>query len=116
MRILGSLWKSNKNLRLRKLYVSISFDNISSMKIAKETIDIIEKQFALDCNLEEAKEIKQGRVYLSKSKALPGARIVHKTDLFFRAILFMGKAYLMADESIFDGCEELFKDVSPDWF
>ena len=86
------------------------------MKIASETIEIIEKQFALDCNLEEAKEIKKGKVFLSKSKMLPGARIVDKTDLFFRAILFMGKAYLMADESIYDGCEEIFKDVSPDWF
>ena len=42
--------------------------------------------------------------------------MVHKTDIFFRAILFMGKAYLMVDESIYDGCEEIFKDVSPDWF
>lgn len=42
--------------------------------------------------------------------------MVHKTDIFFRAILFMGKAYLMVDESIYEGCEELFKDVSPDWF
>jgi len=86
------------------------------MKIANETIEIIEKQFALDCNLEEAKEIQPGKMYLSKSKPLPGARMVHKTDIFFRAIIFMGKAYLMADESIYDGCEELFKDVSPDWF
>ena len=59
------------------------------MKIASETIEIIEKQFALDCNLEEAKEIKKGKVFLSKSKMLPGARIVDKTDLFFRAILFL---------------------------
>ena len=73
------------------------------MKIANETIEIIEKQFALDCNLEEAEEIRQGKVFLSKSKALPGARIVHKTDIFFRAILFMGKAYLMADERNYSG-------------
>lgn len=86
------------------------------MKIADETIEIIEKQFALDCNLEEAKEIQPGKMFLSKSKPLSGARMVHKTDIFFRAILFMGKAYLMADESIYEGCEELFKDVSPDWF
>ena len=59
------------------------------MKIANETIEIIEKQFALDCNLEEAKEIQPGKVFLSKSRVLPGARIVHKTDIFFRAILFM---------------------------
>lgn len=98
------------------MYVLNSFVNIGSMKIASETIEIIEKQFALDCNLEEAKEIQPGKVFLSKAKALPGARMVHNTDIFFRAILFMGKAYLMADESIYDGCEELFKDASPDWF
>ena len=86
------------------------------MKIANETIEIIEKQFALDCNLEEAKELQPGKMFLAKSKPLQGARMVHKTDIFFRAILFMGKAYLMADESIYEGCEELFKDVSPDWF
>lgn len=86
------------------------------MKIANETIEIIEKQFALDCNLEEAEEIKQGRMFLAPSKNLPGARIVHKTDNFFRAIIFMGKAYLMADESIYEGCKEVFKDVNPDWF
>ena len=64
------------------------------MKIANETIEIIEKQFALDCNLEEAEEIKQGQMFLAPSKNLPGARIVHKTDNFFRAIIFMGKAYI----------------------
>ena len=41
------------------------------MKIANETIEIIEKQFALDCNLEEAEEIKQGRMFLAPSKNLP---------------------------------------------
>ena len=81
------------------------------MKIANETIEIIEKQFALDCNLEEAKEIQPGKMYLAKSKPLPGARMVHKTDIFFRAILFMGKAYLMVDESIYEGCKEVFKDM-----
>lgn len=86
------------------------------MKIASETIEIIEKQFALDCNLEEAEEIGQGRMFIAPSKKLPGARIVNQTDLFFRAILFMGKAYLMVDEEIYEGCKEVFKDVDPNWF
>ncbi len=87
------------------------------MKIAKETINIIEKQFALDCNLGEAKELIPGKVFLSKSKKLPGARIIEKTDLFFRAIIFMGKAYLMVDETIYEGCRELFsKNTEPEWF
>ena len=86
------------------------------MKIAGNILETIEKQFALDCNLNEAKEIQPGKMFLAKTKIIPGARIVHKTEPFFKAILFMGKAYLMADESIYYGCEELFKDVSPDWF
>ena len=86
------------------------------MKIDSRTREIIEKQFYLDCNLAEAEEIKAGEIYLSKSKKLPGARIVSKTDLFFRAIMYGGKAYLMVDESIYDGCKEIFKDVEADWF
>ena len=87
------------------------------MKISEKTLKTIEKQFALDCNLQEAEEIVPGKVFLSKTKKLPGARIVAKTDLFFRAIIFMGKAYIMADETIFEGCKEIFKDkTSPEWF
>ena len=88
----------------------------SRVKIASETIEIIEKQFSLDCNLEEAEEIGQGKVFLAPSKQITGARIVEKTELFFRAIIFMGKAYLMTDESIYEGCREVFKDVEPNWF
>lgn len=86
------------------------------MKIADETIEIMEKQFALDCNLAQAEEIQQGRMYIAPSKNLPGARIVDKTDNFFRAVLFMGKAYLMVDDSIYEGCKEVFQDVDPNWF
>ena len=87
------------------------------MKIAKEVIETIEKQFALDCNLAEAEEIVKGKVFLSKTKILPGARIADKTDLFFRVIVFMGKAYIMADECIYAGCKELYKnETTPEWF
>lgn len=86
------------------------------MKIADETIEIMQKQFALDCNLAQAEEIQQGRMYIAPSKNLPGARIVDKTDNFFRAVLFMGKAYLMVDDSIYEGCKEVFQDVDPNWF
>lgn len=86
------------------------------MRISNETKKIIEKQFALDCNLGEAEEIKEGEIYLSKSKNLKGARIVEKTDLFFRAVLYDGKAFLMADKSIYAGCKEIFKDAEAEWF
>lgn len=86
------------------------------MKISHRTREIIEKQFALDCNLFEAEEIKPGEIYISKSKKLPGARIVDKTDLFFRAIMYAGKAYIMVDENIYEGCKEVFKTTEADWF
>lgn len=86
------------------------------MRIAKSSLEAIQKQFELDCNLKEAIELQKNKVYLSKSKALPGARIVADTDIFFRAIMFMDKVYIMADEEIFAGCEEVFKDASPEWF
>ncbi len=86
------------------------------MKISRETLEIFYKQLRLDCNMEESEEIKKGRVYLSPSKVLPGGRVCEDTDMFFRAILFMGKAYLMADPIIYAGCREVFKDVEPEWF
>lgn len=85
------------------------------MKIGKETINTMRKQIELDCNTAEAEEIAPG-IFLSPSKILEGARIINKTDPFFRCIVFLGKAYIMADESILGGCRELFKDSKPEWF
>ena len=73
------------------------------------------KQIYLDCNGDEASEIAPG-IFLAPSKILPGARIIDKMDSFFRVVVLMGKAYIMADESILGGCEELFKDSKPEWF
>ena len=86
------------------------------MRIGQKTKKIIEKQFTLDCNLSEAEEIKKGEIFLAPSKKLQGARIVNKTDLFFRAISYDGKVFLMADESIYEGCKEVFKDRQAEWF
>lgn len=87
------------------------------MKISSETQKTIEQQFALDCNLEKAEEIVKGKVFLSKTKILPGARIVDKTDQFLRVIIFMDKAYIMADDSIYDGLKELYShEDAPEWF
>lgn len=86
------------------------------MKISKNTRKIIEQQFYLDCNLQDAEEIKKNEIFLSRTKIRDGARIVDKTDGFFRAILYAGKAYLMVDESIYGGCKDFFKDAEADWF
>lgn len=85
------------------------------MRISKEIYNGMMKQFELDCNIQEAKEIAPN-MFLSPSKILDGARIVDKMDPFFRVIIYMGKAYIMADEEILGGCEELFKDIKPEWF
>lgn len=85
------------------------------MRIGQKIIDTMKKQIDLDCNTAEAEEIAPG-IYLSPSKILEGARIINKTDPFFRCVVFLGKAYIMADESILGGCRELFHDSKPEWF
>lgn len=85
------------------------------MKISSEAVEMMTKQVYLDCNVNESNEIAKG-IYLAPSKILEGARIINKTDPFFRVVVLMGKAYIMADESILGGCEELFKDAKPEWF
>ena len=85
------------------------------MRISKNTMEIIMKQVYLDCNGEASYEIANG-IFLAPSKILPGSRVIEKMDPFFRVIVIMGKAYIMADESILGGCEELFKDSKPEWF
>lgn len=88
---------------------------MENMRISKKTLDTMMKQVYLDCNGKESYEIAD-KVFLAPSKILPGSRIIDKMDPFFRVIVIMGKAYIMADESILGGCEELFKDSKPEWF
>ena len=85
------------------------------MRISKNTMETMMKQVYLDCNGEASYEIANG-IFLAPSKILPGSRVIEKMDPFFRVIVIMGKAYIMADESILGGCEELFKDSKPEWF
>lgn len=46
------------------------------------------------------------------------ARVYEGMDLFFRAILFCGKGYLMADEAIYDWCRQEYEEQGPEpeWF
>jgi len=85
------------------------------MNISKEMLLGMNKQIELDCNVKESYEIAPG-MFLAPSKILEGSRIINKMDPFFRVVVIMGKAYIMADESILAGCEELFKDLKPEWF
>lgn len=84
------------------------------MRISRESMDRMKKQIALDCNLEEAVRINEN-MYLAPSVQLEGSRIIDKLDPFYRVIVFMGAAYVMADEQILPKMEALIKDYPPEW-
>ena len=86
----------------------------TDMKLSQETIDTMMKQIALDCNLGESYEIAKD-VILAPSKKIKGARIMDKMDLFMKIIVFRGRAYIMADESVLGGCEDFFSEIKPEW-
>lgn len=46
------------------------------------------------------------------------ARVYQGMDLFFRAVLFCGKGYLLADDAIYDWCCREYQEggVAPEWF
>ena len=85
------------------------------MSIAKHTLDTIQKQFDLDCNLGEAHRIKDD-MWIAPSVVLSGSRVIDKLDPFFRVIVFMGRAYVMAAEETIPGWEEILKDYPAEWF
>ncbi|MBR5359353.1 MAG: hypothetical protein IK123_00565 [Lachnospiraceae bacterium] len=85
------------------------------MSISKHTLEIMQKQFDLDCNLGQAHKIKDD-MWIAPTAVLPGSRVIDKLDPFFRVIIFMGKAYVMADESTIPGWEEILKDYPAEWF
>lgn len=85
------------------------------MKIDEKALKAATKQFYLDCNVEN-KIYDNGSVIISKSRNIQGARISEGKDLFFKAIIFLGKAYIMVDEQISDWAVEKFKNAPPQWF
>lgn len=85
------------------------------MGISKEHIDTMYKQIELDCNLKESHKIKDDMV-IAPTRVLPGSRVIDKLDSFFRVIVFMGKAYIMADKDTIPGWEEILKNYPAEWF
>lgn len=86
------------------------------MRISNEHFEMMKNQISLDCNTAEAIEISP-HIFLAPSKKLEGARIIDGLDpYFFRVVVFMGNAYVMADEETLPGWEELLKGDSADWF
>lgn len=84
------------------------------MKIDKKAMEAATKQFYLDCNTENS-IYNNGKVIICNSQAIQGARIIEGKDLFFKAIIFLGKAYIMVDEQIGDWAVENFRKSSPEW-
>ena len=99
---------------LRSLW-GISQCEQQAMSISKHTLNTIQKQFDLDCNLKEAHRIKDD-LWIAPSVVLPGSRVIDKIDPFFRVVVFMGRAYVMADEETIPGWEEILKDYPAEWF
>ena len=71
------------------------------------------EQFRLDCNclIEEP-----GGIMINESRVREGARKVETISPFFRAIIYKGDAYIMADKSIIDWVREQYEDCMPEWF
>ena len=85
------------------------------MRIDKNHLDTLQKQFDLDFNLNEAIEIND-HILISPNKILEGARIINKTDPFFKLVVFFGKVYILAEADTIPGWAEVLKDSSAEWF
>ncbi len=85
------------------------------MRISKNDFDTMLKQIYLDCNVSEAIKVKDD-LYIAPSVVLPGSRVINKMDPFFRVVVFMGTAYVMANEDTIDGFIEILKDYPAEWF
>ena len=82
--------------------------------MTKQEIDAMARaQFRLDANCPETDP---GPVRLHPSAVRDGARIYDGMSPFFKAILYRGEAYIMADETILPAVRELTERVRPEWF
>lgn len=85
------------------------------MRILKEHLDTLQKQFDLDFNLKEATKV-NNHLFIAPNRILEGARIINKTDPFFKLVVFFGKIYVLADPDTIPGWIEVLKDSSAEWF
>lgn len=85
------------------------------MRIDRDCIDGAMRQFALDYNTAEGEWVTE-KVHVSPQKVLDGARIHEKEDLFFKAGIFMGKAYVMANEAMHPWIKEVLCKELPEWW
>lgn len=85
------------------------------MRIRKDAIEKLLAQYELDYNGKEGIQITDS-IHLSPLKIREGARLHVKHDPFFKASIFMGKAYVMADEVMHPWIKEVLTQVPPEWW
>lgn len=85
------------------------------MRIDQEYMEKTIEQFELDYNVKEGIWVTP-KICLSPSKKLEGARMNEKGDLFFNAAIFMGKAYVMAEEALHPWIKENLCKEAPEWW
>lgn len=85
------------------------------MSINKECLRKTLRQFEKDYNLEQGEWITQ-KIHLSPVRIVEGARLHKKHDTFFKAAIFMGKAYLMADRAMHPWIKEVLAKEPPEWW
>ena len=85
------------------------------MRIEREYIEKTLQQFALDYNIKNGEWITE-KIHLSSMEKLEGSRLHVKHDLFFKAAVFMGKAYVMASEEMHPWIKEVLGKEPPEWW
>lgn len=73
------------------------------------------KQFMLDTNCPDTVD-HSDKICINERAELKGARVVEGMSTFFKAIIFRGKAYIMADNAILDWTRERCEGCLPEWF
>ena len=73
----------------------------------------VREQFRLDTNCKSENEY---GIMINESAELNGARLVDGVSSFFRAIIYRGDAYYMADPKIIDWVRDKYSDFLAEWF
>lgn len=85
------------------------------MRIDSEYMEKTLCQFALDYNVDGGEWITE-KIHLSPIKRCEGARLHIKHDIFFKAAIIMGKAYVMAEEAMHPWVKEVLAKEPPEWW
>lgn len=85
------------------------------MSISKECLQKTLCQFERDYNVKNGEWITP-KIHLSPVERVAGARFHKKHDTFFKTAIFMGKAYLMADEIMHPWIKEVLAKEPPEWW